>query len=39
MFGWERVAKASRKVLGDVEVYVNKRDEAKALDLIKQFNA
>ena len=31
--------KGSALPFGDVEVYVNKKDEAKALDLIKQFNA
>ena len=31
--------KGSALPFGDVEVYVHKNDEAKALELIKQFNA
>ncbi len=31
--------KGSAFPFGDVEVYVHKKDEAKSLELIKQFNA
>ena len=31
--------KGSAFLIGDVELYVNKKDEEKALELIKEFNA